>query len=97
MSMSTHITAFRDMDGEFARMLEIKTFCDTHKVSYPSEVNAYFKGDADSSEDELRDEFLEIDLGDACSEWTSRSAQGYEVDVTKLPPEVKIIRFFNSW
>lgn len=97
MGMSTQVVAFRDMDGEFAKMLEVKRFCEAHHVSYPAEVDAFFKGKADYSEDVLREEFLEIPLGDALSKWEDDDADGYEVDVSKIPVGVKTIRFSNSW
>lgn len=97
MSMSTHVKAFRDMDGEFARMLEAKKFCDARKLSYPKEVDEYFQGDADLNEQSLRNQFLEVDISTAVVEWCDESSEGYEVEVTKIPKEVKTIRFFNSW
>lgn len=97
MSMSTHIHAFRDMDGEFKRMMDAKVYCDAHSLSYPREVDTYFRGSAEESEQYLRDEMLEIDIRDALTDYSDHSSQGYEVDVSKLPKEVKTIRFVNSW
>lgn len=65
MSTSTHIIAFRDMDGEFARMLEVKRFC--------------------------------VNIDSALTEWRSDEAEGREIEIAKLPPEVKTIRFYQSW
>jgi len=49
-------------------------------------------------EDTLREEFLTVDIKSALSEYDDRqSCQGYEVDVSKLPKEVKMIRFTNCW
>ncbi len=97
MGMSTSVVAFRDMGGEFTRMVEVKLFCEAHHVSYPKEVQDYFGSNVIESVETLRDELLTVDLGGALTEWQDESAQGYEVDVTKLPSEVKTLRFYNSW
>jgi hypothetical protein len=99
MGMSTHLIALRDMDGEFAKMLKAKLFCDENRLSYPAEVEAYFQGMADESESLLCNEFLEVDIRVAVTEWRDNGAsrEGYEVEIAKLPPEVKTIRFYNSW
>ena len=97
MSMSTHIQAFRDMNGEFKKMLEILLFCREKGVSLPKEVEEYFGDNADYDEDEIKDEMLEIDITSLVRDWTSTSADGYEVDVKDLPKEVKTLRFYNSW
>lgn len=105
MSMSTNVVAFRDMDGEFSRMLDIKQFCDQKKVSYPQEVKDYFKDvdledytpDGDLDDGDLHDAMLKVDISAALQEWSDDSSEGYEVDVAKLPSDVKTIRFYNSW
>ena len=78
-------------------MLEAKLYCDQHTLSYPVEVDEYFKHEAEMSEDELREEFLEVDIKDALTEYRDGSSEGYELNVSKLPKEVKTIRFYNSW
>jgi len=97
MSMSTNVQAFRDMNGEFARMLEAKKFCDERKLSYPKEVDEYFQGDADLDEHSLREQFLEVNISSAVTEYRDDYSEGYEVEVAKLPKDVKTIRFRNSW
>jgi hypothetical protein len=97
MGMSTHVVAFRDMDGEFAKMLEAKLFCDSRGLSYPEEVKTYFKGLAGESEKLLREEMLAVDISDIIRKWRDDGDEGYEVDVSQLPKEVKTIRFYNSW
>ena len=100
MSMSMHVTAFRDMDGEFKRMLEVKNFCDAHDVSYPKEVTDYF-GDSVSSLDSdtsLYEDFAEIDLESKLREWHGKSyGDGYEIDVADIPEGAETLRFYVSY
>lgn len=78
MSMSMHVTAFRDMDGQFKRMFEVKKFCDSHSVSYPKEVTEYFGNNVSKldSDTRLYEDFAEIDLDDKLSEWVDTKAPG---------------------
>ena len=81
MSISTHILAFRDMDGEFYKMLKAKKFCEENELTYPKEVIEYFKGMEEESEETLRHEFLTVDLDNCLMEWKSEYAEGYELDI----------------
>jgi hypothetical protein len=40
---------------------------------------------------------MEVQLTDAVKEWSDDSRSGYEIDVTKLPKDVSVIRVYNSW
>ena len=97
MGMSTRVTAFRDMNGEFKKMLEAKKFCDERELSYPAEVRTYFGNCADQSEESIAQELLTIVTKDWVKEWSGDYGQGFEVDVASIPKEVKTIRFYNSW
>ena len=39
----------------------------------------------------------EIDISPALTPWGADMREGFEIEIAKLPPNVKIIRFFNSW
>lgn len=102
MSMSMHVTAFRDMDGQFKRMLEIKNFCDAHEVSYPKEVTDYFGNTVSSldTDTSLYEDFAEIDLDNQLREWSDGHngyRSGYEIDISDIPKEAKILRFYASY
>lgn len=97
MSTSQHIEGFRDMDGEFAKMLEIKLFCDAHAVSYPAEVEKYFDGEASNTEEYLRNALLMVDISQAVEEYKDTYSLGVDIHLDRLSPEVKFIRFRESW
>ena len=97
MSMSTRVEAFRDMDGEFAKMLRAKTFCDEQHLSYPKEAQDYFGKYAGYNEAGLRDAFLLVDIDHLLTEYHDGSSDGFELEVARLPQEVKTLRFFNCW
>lgn len=95
MGMSTHITAFRDMDSNFKQMLEIKLFCDSRKVSYPKEVTDFFGSLVCENEEYLIESFTEMKV--PTRSYSSDGRKGFEIDVKDIPKEVKTIRFYNSW
>ena len=99
--MSTHIVGVRDLDATFSKMLEIKHLCEKNGVSYPKEVEEYFDTDMTTvadDEDELRSAMEEIDISLAHAKMERNDMQDcWEVDLSLLPPDVKSIRFINSY
>ena len=92
MGMGTHVEGFRPPDEDFNKMKAIYYACKDAHVSIPDEVNDFFEGQAPDSNG------VRVDISKAAKKWTDRdSCEGIEVDVTKLPEGVKIIRFANCW
>ena len=94
MGMSTHVVGFRPVDAEWTRMRKIYDMCKEEKVSIPPEVEKFFDG-----VDPKETAGIEVELkkGYAVKAYHADMREGYEVDITKLPPEVKILRFYNSY
>ena len=91
--MTTYVEGFRTPDEEWKTMKTVYDICVKAKVSIPDEVMDFFQGQPPSLEDEAR-----IDISMAEKKRTDNVAQDvYEVNVSKLPKGVKIIRFINSY
>jgi len=91
MGLSTHVMGFRPPDEKWKKMKAIWDACKEADIEAPEDVWKFFN-------DEPPDEAgVEVDLGKACSDYMEDSRDGFEVDVTKLPKDVKIIRFYNSY
>lgn len=100
MSMSTYVQAFRDFDGNFQKMMDIKNFCESQGVSLPREVEEYFGKYSLDDEPYIREQMSEVELPKGCkTEGDDSRVNGryIEIDVTKLPKDIKKIRFTNSW
>lgn len=101
MSTSTHIKAFiPDTDLEFQRHKKVFLVCLQAKVSLPHETADYFNFyDGIPDNGDLLDSKLEIDIknSNCLNKWHNHDADGYEIDLTKLPQGVTKIRFYNSW
>lgn len=92
MSMSTHVIGFRPPDERWEAMKHIWDACKVAGVAPPEEVYDFFEGV------EPDDRGVEVQLkGSVAKPWRDEMAEGFEVDVRLLPPDVRFIRFYNSW
>jgi hypothetical protein len=91
MSMSTHIVGFRPADQKWKEMKAIWDACTKAGVDIPDAVDEFFDGEDPG--DKPGDEVV---LGAAVKEWSVDEQDGYELDLSKLPPDVKFIRFYNA-
>ena len=91
MSMSTHVTGFAPPDETWQKMKAIWDACETVGVPVPGEVEEFFGGEAPDPAG------VEVDL--PLREWSDSGygGAGYELDIAAIPPQVKTIRFYNSW
>lgn len=95
MSMSTRIIGFKPPDDIFRKMKVIWDSCKEADIEVPKEVEKYFEGETPD------DAGVQVNLDPrnckCTKEYSEDMASGYEVDITKLPKDIKIIRFVNSW
>ena len=92
MSMGTHVEGFRPPDETFKKMKAAYDACIAARVEIPDEVVNFFEGVPPDNNG------VKVDIKKAAKEWSDHeSCQGIEVDITKLPEGVKIIRFANCW
>ncbi|MFA5376801.1 MAG: hypothetical protein WC455_13715 [Dehalococcoidia bacterium] len=92
MGMTSGVEGFRPPNAEWKKMKAVYDSCEKAGIEIPDEVSKFF-------DDETPDENGQtVDLGDAVSEWSDGDmSEGIEVDLTKLPKGLTIIRFHNSW
>lgn len=99
MSMSTHAIGLISKDNpEYQKHVEIVAFCKKMKVSLPQETADYFdlSTEADTSYwdvyiDQKRQKEIPV------RSYGAAEAQGYEIDIKDIPPDIETIRFYNSW
>lgn len=91
MSMSTHVVGFRPPDDKWKKMKEAYDACHKAGVMVPPEVDDFFEGEEPSNND------MQVDISKAVKPFRADMQEGYEVDITKLPKDVKVVRFFNSY
>lgn len=92
MGMSTHVVGFRPPDDAWQRMKQAHDSCKAAGVEPPHGVQEFFNYKEPDSAG------VEVDIQQAVTTWNERDmSDGFEVDITKLPPGVKIVRFVNSY
>jgi hypothetical protein len=93
MSMSTHVVGFKPPDDKWKKMKAIWDSCEEAGIEPPKAVSKFFE---DTPPDESGVE-IELEEHDCVSEYNDDSCNGFEIDVKKLPPDVTVIRFYNSY
>lgn len=93
MGMSTHVIGFRPPDDKWKKMKAVYDACKEADTDPPEEVERFFNDqppDPAGVEVRLRDTPCCKEYNDGVSQW------GYEIDLSKLPKDVTVIRVFNS-
>lgn len=89
MGMSTDVQGFRPPGEQFEKMRAAYEACSEAGVDIPGEVEDFFEGEPPDPQGVC------VDIAEAATE--RPGGAGYEVDLTKLPAGVTVIRFTNSW
>jgi hypothetical protein len=90
MSMSTRVAGFAPPDEKWLNMKTVWDACNQAGVPVPSQVTEFFN-------------FKDPDVGGVeielpVHEWRGGfEGSGYELDIADIPPQVKTIRFWNSF
>ncbi len=89
MGMSTRAVGLVPPDDHWRAMKAVHDACKAAGIDPPVEVESFFDGE------EPGDDGMEVEI--PSREWGNDHEDGLEVDVSLLPPHVRIIRFVNSW
>jgi len=88
--MSTNVVGFIPPDDNWKKMKKIWDTCKEMNIEPPIEVLDFFDGS--QPDDNGKEVGLPID------KWNDdMSRSGFELEIDKIPENVKIIRFYNSW
>ena len=94
MGMSTHVIGFKPPDAKWKKMKEARDACEEAGIDIPDDIDDFFDGEP--PDDNGVEIWLEKE--ECCSEWDDGDMRaGFEIDVDKLPKDVKIIRVYNSY
>jgi hypothetical protein len=91
MGMSTRVEGFRPPDGDWVKMKKVWDACENADIAPPPEVQDYFENRPPDPTGVV------VDISEAVSEYNAEMQDGYEVDLSKLAKDVKVIRFVNSY
>ncbi len=89
MSMSTHVIGFRPPNGKWKDLKKVWDACHSAGINPPKEVQEFFNycvPDENGVEVKIPHKAYNAEMQD-----------GFEIEVDKIPKDVKIIRFYNSY
>ncbi|GAF68286.1 unnamed protein product [marine sediment metagenome] len=93
MGMSTHVIGFKPPDEKWAKMKAVWDACEVSDITTPETVYNFFEGEP-PDDSGVR---IELETDGCVTQWKGDMEDGFEVDVSKLPPDVTVIRFYNAW
>lgn len=91
MSKSTRIIGFHPVDDKWQKMKAVYDACVVADIQIPDEVIRFFEYRQPDNTG------VKVEINDAISAYDSLNESGYEVDIRKLPKNVHVIRFYQSW
>lgn len=94
MGMSMWVAGFVPPDETYRKKREAYLACRAAGINPPDELEKFFDYQEPS---EHGYEKKRSELGAAVVDWSDDSSEGFEIDLSKLPANVKRIRFSCSW
>lgn len=93
MSMSTHVVGFKPADERWHQMKAIWDSCEAAGIEPPESVSAFF----DWSDPDPAGVEVAIERTPAVQEYRADMREGFEINIKLLPPDVTIVRVYNSY
>lgn len=93
MGMSTHVYGIKPPDAKWKKMKAAYEACQAAGIDPPEELDDFFGGESPDKAGVI----VDLTKSKAVSEWNGEMESGFQVDLTKLPKDVTIIRFFNLY
>ena len=91
MGMSTHVVGFKPPDDRWKKMKAVHDSCIEAGLEPPEEVQEFFDWCTPDPSG------VEIDIPHTGYSDRGTLREGFEIDVSHLPPGVTKIRFWNSY
>ncbi len=89
--MSVHIIAFRPPDQDWLKMKQVYDSCLAAGIDIPLAVEKFFGYDRPDESG------VRINIDKLLEGWQDEDRQGFQLDLSKLPAGIKILRFYNSF
>jgi hypothetical protein len=90
---SLNVCGFRPPDEEWKKMKAIYDACVIASVPIPDEVDIFFDG-------EPPDETgisIDMEEKECCTDYDGDMREGFQIDLKKIPKNIRFIRFFVSY
>lgn len=101
MGMSMQVDAFKPINDTWKKMKAIWDSCYEAGIAIPEEVDKYFNHEDPDKSGVKEGSWSQYDKPKELPRWLKRYSQddstGFEIDTSKLPKDVSIVRFVCSW
>src|SRR5678815_619900 len=101
MSMSMHCVAVKPPDEDYQRRAAAYMACDKAGIPIPKELDDFFGGEGPdpigTTQHLGHGDSASTHMHPSCAKYTADMESGFEVDITKLPPGTRFVRFYCSW
>ena len=91
MGMSSHVYGFVPPDDEWKKMKQVYDACQLAGVNPPDAVSKFFDYEVPDPKG------MRLPIQFAVKDYRADSENGFEVEIAKLPDNVRFIRFVNSY
>ena len=93
MGMSTNVVGIVPADEKYKQMVAAAKALELAGLGITDEINEFFDWEWPINEDGMV-----VDINkEAISEYNADMEEGYDIDISKLDPKIKTIRFTNSY
>lgn len=100
MSMSTHVIGIIPPDDKWQEMKAVWVACKLAKIDPPKVVSDFFNDKHPEGNEgvliDLTPYHHENREDKGVTRWMDGHRKGFEVVIDRLPPHIKVIRFYNS-
>ncbi len=93
MSMNSHVYGIKPADEKWEWMKKVYDSCVSAGIDPPVEVTKFFNYESPDDKGVI----VEIEKTNAVEKYNEEMREGFEVDLKKLPKDITIIRFVNSY
>jgi len=90
MGMSKHVDAVRPPDEKWKAMKKVWDACEAAGIASPAEVMEFFNDEEPDPDGVV----VNIENTMAVGEFENEDRWGFVVELDKLPPDVKLVRFW---
>jgi len=91
MGMSSHVYGFTPPDEEWKKMKQVYDACQQAGVNPPDAVSKFFDYEVPDPKG------IKVRIEYAANQYRGDAENGFEVEIAKLPDNVRFIRFVNSY
>ncbi len=91
--MSTHVIGVRPPDEKWKEMKDIWDACEKGDISTPDEVLEFFNYEPPDKDGVL----VDLDTESGVVDWREDDSEGYQIEILKLPANIKFVRVYNAW